>query len=364
MKRIAPLISCQAVALAGLLSLVAWPISAGGICLAEPAGSDGADKTPDDTAAAPSETQATANADVTIEPSPQEETARKDVPWLGVSTTEASEALASQLDLQPGAGLVVTYVAPESPAAKGGLRKNDVLTQFDDQALVHPAQLRKLVRVRHEGTIVKLAFYRAGKQQTVSVTLGKTRAELGQWEDQGQALKENLKDLQKHLHDLHIDDTVRDQMRVLRESLGNIKIDQKEVQENIRRGMEQARKAIREALRTVTNTDSALNPARTVLESLANSGLVVDDKADVVVRSSGKAVKSLVKSDDSGTIVLLSNPSLHLTAHDKDGKLLFDGPIESSDDRAKVPHELWQRVEPLLDQMRATAEEPESKDSQ
>jgi hypothetical protein len=153
-------------------------------------------------------------------------------------------------------------------------------------------------------------------------------------------------------------------MRVLRESLGNIKIDQKEVQENIRRGMEQARKAIREALRNVTNTDSALNPVRTVLESLANSGLVVDDKADVVVRSSGKTVKSMVKSDDSGTIVLLSNPGLHLTAHDKDGKLLFDGPIESSDDRAKVPHELWQRVEPLLDQMRATAEEPESKDSQ
>ena len=63
----------------------------------------------------------------------------------------------------------------------------------------------------------------------------------------------------------------------------------------------------------------------------------MDNKADVVVRSSGKHVKSLVKSDESGTIVLLSNPKLHLTAHDKDGKLLFDGPIESTDEQAKVP---------------------------
>jgi hypothetical protein len=107
-----------------------------------------------------------------------------------------------------------------------------------------------------------------------------------------------------------------------------------------------------------------LGPVRAVLEGLAHSGVVVDDKADVVVRSSNKTTKSLVKSDESGTIVLLCNPSLHLTAHDKDGKLLFDGLVESSEDRAKVPRELWQRVEPLIDQMRPPAEQPDSKDSQ
>jgi len=52
-----------------------------------------------------------------------EETPRKEISWLGISTTEASETLASQLDLEPGVGLVITYVVPESPAAKSGLRK-------------------------------------------------------------------------------------------------------------------------------------------------------------------------------------------------------------------------------------------------
>jgi hypothetical protein len=299
-------------------------------------------------------------ADVVIEPAPHEDSSRKDVPWLGVSTVEASEALASQLDLPAGAGLLITYVAPDSPAAKAGLKKNDVLVEFGDQSLVHPAQLRKLVRVQKEGEGVKLGFYRAGKHEVVSVKLGKTRMQAGTWQGEEHALKGNFDDLRKQLGDLHLDDAVREQMRVLRESLGNIKIDQKEVQQDIRRGMEEARKAIQEALRNVTNAD----PMRKVLENLARSGVTVDDKADVVVRSSGKNIKSMVKSDDSGTIVLISNPRLHLTAHDKEGKLLFDGPIESSEERAKVPVEVWDRVEPLLDQMRPSAEQPEPKAGQ
>ena len=96
---------------------------------------------------------------------------------------------------------------------------------------------------------------------------------------------------------------------------------------------------------------------RKVLENLGCSGVTVDDKTDVVVRSSGKNIKSVVKSDDSGVPSFCwSNPSLHLTAHDNDGKLIFDGPIESSEERVKVPHDLWERVEPLLDQMGANAE--------
>jgi hypothetical protein len=159
---------------------------------------------------------------------------------------------------------------------------------------------------------------------------------------------------------MHLDDAMRDQVRILKDSLGNIKIDQNEIKQDIRLGMEQAQKAIREALKNVTNGD----PVRKVLENFAQSGYSLDDKADVVVRSSGRHVKSLVRSDDSGTIVVVANPKLHLTAHDKEGNLLFDGPIESADDRAKVPPELWDRVEPLVNQVKTDAEEPDKKDSQ
>ena len=66
----------------------------------------------------------------------EEEKEGKTVAWLGLGVEEASEALAAQLDLKDGEGLVVTFVASESPAAKAGFQKNDVLTRLDDQLLV------------------------------------------------------------------------------------------------------------------------------------------------------------------------------------------------------------------------------------
>jgi membrane-associated protease RseP (regulator of RpoE activity) len=314
-----------------------------------------------ETAAEPTpraEPQVNGEAMVTIEPTGNQAVARKDVPWLGVGASEASEALSAQLNLQPGVGLVVTYVAPDSPAAKSGVRKNDVLVEFDDQPLVHPAQLRKLVRVRKEGDPVKLGFYRAGKHDTVSITLGRTRME-GVSEELGHALEGNLSELHQQLKDLRLNEAVTEQMRALRESMGNL-VNQKEVQENIRQGMEQARKAIQDAMRTVTNAE----PLRKVLENLDRSRVVVDEKANVIVRSSGKTVRSMVKSDDNGTIVLIRNPRLYLTAHDKDGKLVFDGPIETEDERGKVPPEVWDRVEPLLDQMHPDPEPADPKHGQ
>jgi hypothetical protein len=290
----------------------------------------------------------------------------REIAWLGISSREASEDLTSQLDLHEGVGLVVTYVSPGSPAGKAGLKRYDVLTQFGDQELVHPAQLRKLVRVHKPGEEIKLVFYRNGKQQTASVTLGKTQARFGILQAGG-GLQDNMVILENQLKDLRLDEAMKQQMKALRESMGKIKIDQKKVQEEVRRSMEQAGHALHQALRTTTNADYALGPVRKMLENLAQSSMFVDDNASVTVRSSGKGVKSLVNTDDSGTIILVNQPKLHLTAHDKEGRLVFDGEIETADQRAKVPHDLWERVEPLLEKMDANpnpTEEPEKKDEQ
>jgi len=294
----------------------------------------------------------------------------KEVAWLGVSTTEASEALTSQLDLQPGVGLVVTYVAPDGPAAKAGLKKHDVLVQLEDQSLVHPSQLRKLVRVRKEGDTVKLTYYRAGKQKATSVTLGKTTAKFG-YLDNDWGLAGNLRGVEMQLRDLHLDEAMKEQMKAMHDSLGAFKLDQGKVQEDIRRSMNEARKALHEALHNATNADPALNPIRKAIESLVGAGMVVDNNATVVVRNSRKDAKSLVQTDDSGTIVLVNRPKLHLTAHDKDGNLVFDGEIETSDQRAKVPRNLWKRVEPLVEKLnvpptetRENSQDTEAEDKQ
>jgi hypothetical protein len=274
---------------------------------------------------------------------------REQVPWVGVAVSEASEALISQLGLPPGVGLEVTYVASNSPAAKAGIEKNDVLTQLEDQSLVLPAQFQKLVQVRKEGDTVKLIYYRHGKEQTATVTLSKTAG----FADVGRSTR-SQDDITRLQND--INGILKGDMKDSEGPFGNIKIDQDKIQEQVRRSMEDARRSYEEALRNYTNSSLNFDEAAKRFRLLSKSGVVLDNDAAVTVRTTGKSAKSLVKADDSGTIVIVANPDLRLTAHDKQGKLLFDGDIQNSEQRSKVPSDLWQKVEPLVKKMQADTE--------
>ncbi|MBI4658138.1 MAG: PDZ domain-containing protein [Verrucomicrobia bacterium] len=282
-----------------------------------------------------------------------EEVERKSLPWLGVSTEEVSDVLTSQLGLDPAVGLVVTYVAPESPAAKSGLQKNDVLVEFESHSLVHPAQLRKLVQSRKEDDTVKLVFYRAGKKQSVSATLGKTTARLGLLGEEHR-WQGDLRELERQLRDLPIGEALRDaaKMKGLRDSLGQVRIDREEVQKGIRQSVEQVRKGIQEALRHATNRDMLLGPAAKVLRDLAHGDVEVSKDATVTVNSAGASVKTMVKADDTGTYVIVANPRKRLTVHDKEGNLKFDGEIETSEQQDKVPKEIWEKAKPMVEKLK------------
>ncbi|HEX4644991.1 MAG TPA: hypothetical protein VH598_05220, partial [Verrucomicrobiae bacterium] len=127
-------------------------------------------------------------------------------------------------------------------------------------------------------------------------------------------------------------------------------IDGKKIQEDVRRSLEEAGKALQKAMREATNAAAAFGPALKTYQDYLKSHSA-DNDASVTVRSTSQSVKSIVKSDDSGTIVITTNPKLRLTAHDKHGKLLFDGEIETAEQRHDVPGDLWQKVEPLLNKL-------------
>jgi hypothetical protein len=284
---------------------------------------------------------------------------QKFVTWLGLATEEASEALTAQLRLAAGAGLTVTYVAPDSPAAKAGLQKNDVLVELDDQSLVHPAQLRKLIQVRKEGDTVKLGYYRAGKRESATVTLGKTSERPSLLDDQSwREPLDNFKGLADQLRDRY-GETLRDYTRDLQRSLGDLHIEGRDVQKEIRLSLEDARRAVEEALRHATNDLKKFGPAAKRLEDLARGWTGVGKDATVTVKSSGSSVKTVVKADDTGTYVIVANPRKRLTVHDHDGKLLFDGEIETAEQRASVPKEVWRKVEPMVEKMGSQSDQPE-----
>lgn len=280
--------------------------------------------------------------------------ARQEVPWLGLGVEEASDAVAAQLGLKAGEGLVVTHVAPNSPAAKAGFQKYDVMVELEGQLLVHPAQFRKLVRLHEEGDTVKITYYRAGKKETVPVTVGKTVAALGLLPDE-HAWSGDLRELQRQFQQAPLAENLRQGMKELDQSLARQFGEKSKVDAEVRRSLDEARKALKEALRQATNASHAFGPAAKDMAELIRRGVALDKNATVTINSHGQSVKTLVKTDDTGSYMIVANPRKRLTVHDRDGKLLFEGEIETPEQQDKVPPELWKKVKPLVERLSSDA---------
>src|SRR5438045_8904841 len=95
------------------------------------------------------------------------------VTYLGVDTSQVPTVVSEQLGLAKGFGLVVDYVEPNSPAATAGVQQNDILTMLNDQILIEPRQLRKLLQTFPEGTDATLTVLRKGQEQTLTVKRAK-----------------------------------------------------------------------------------------------------------------------------------------------------------------------------------------------
>ena len=93
--------------------------------------------------------------------------------FLGVETSQVPNVVSEQLGLTKGLGLVVDYVVPNSPAASAGVQQNDILKMLNDQILMEPTQLRKLLQTFSEGTEVTLTILRKGQEQKITVKLAK-----------------------------------------------------------------------------------------------------------------------------------------------------------------------------------------------
>jgi membrane-associated protease RseP (regulator of RpoE activity) len=90
------------------------------------------------------------------------------VKWGGMVLEPAGEALLDQLDLPAGKGMVVAGVEADSPAAKAGLKKNDLLLKVNQQAI--PGEAKAMLKALGSGgadSPVDLVVLRKGKEQTL-----------------------------------------------------------------------------------------------------------------------------------------------------------------------------------------------------
>ena len=92
--------------------------------------------------------------------------------WLGVAVQDVTPSLQAALGLQTARGALVGDVVPESPAAKAGLRRGDVVVKMGGAELSSSRELRLRVSEARPGTATELLVERGAKRFDVDVKLG------------------------------------------------------------------------------------------------------------------------------------------------------------------------------------------------
>ena len=86
--------------------------------------------------------------------------------------------LAKQFGIKDDKGALVGDVVEEGPAEKSGIRRGDIITEYDGKEVSDPAGLRNSVAGTPPGKKVTLKIVRDGKTQNVDVTIAELPAEL------------------------------------------------------------------------------------------------------------------------------------------------------------------------------------------
>jgi serine protease Do len=105
--------------------------------------------------------------------------------WLGVESQEITSEKAKELKLTAERGVLLERIVPDSPAAKAGLKDNDVITEINGQRVEGAAQFRRMIHEIPAGRSVQFTVWRDGRAQTVSVKLGKSEDHGNTWFNEG-----------------------------------------------------------------------------------------------------------------------------------------------------------------------------------
>jgi serine protease Do len=91
--------------------------------------------------------------------------------YLGVGVAELTDERAQALKLKDSQGLEVTRIDDNGPAAKAGVKENDVILEVNGKNIEGIREFQTSIGETSPGTKVNLTIWRNGAKQTVSATL-------------------------------------------------------------------------------------------------------------------------------------------------------------------------------------------------
>lgn len=92
--------------------------------------------------------------------------------WLGVAIQNVDQDLARSFGLKKPRGALVSAVVEESPAENAGIKAGDIILTFNGKQVKKSSALPPMVGTVEVGKNVPVELLRAGKKQTIDVTIG------------------------------------------------------------------------------------------------------------------------------------------------------------------------------------------------
>ena len=92
--------------------------------------------------------------------------------YLGVMIQEMTPDLREQFGLKKNEGVLISDVIEGSPAQKAGLKRGDVVIEFNGKKVTDVSEFRNMVALTPPGTKVKIVVIRNGKRKEFEVVLG------------------------------------------------------------------------------------------------------------------------------------------------------------------------------------------------
>ena len=93
--------------------------------------------------------------------------------FLGVHLTDSTPELREHLGGPRDAGVLVSKIEEESPAALAGIQVGDIVTAVDGETVASAEDLRHAIASREAGEAVAIELYRDGRLEQVSATLAR-----------------------------------------------------------------------------------------------------------------------------------------------------------------------------------------------
>jgi serine protease Do len=98
--------------------------------------------------------------------------------WLGVSVQDLTPALGKTFGVENTQGALISKVVNNSPAARAGLKRGDIIIAYDGQSIPDASTLRNDVATTTIGQEARLTLLRNGKRRELTVKIGNLAEEI------------------------------------------------------------------------------------------------------------------------------------------------------------------------------------------